>query len=147
VSWGPWYGPLLSGAAQQQAGGGAQSLTGAIFARAGSFGAGVLSTLSTLAGAVFTKTPSFGAGTISVAADPNNLQVTIVGTTAQLTWSASGTPGVADYSIFRRSPQTGAAFDPEVDTPIATGITGTSYDDENLAAREYDWQVFGRVPA
>jgi len=80
-------------------------------------------------------------------ADPTNLFVALSGKKALLTWDASGTGGVADYSVFRRSPSTRAAFDPAVDTAIAAGITTTSYVDAGLAVGTYDWEVFGRVPA
>lgn len=44
------------------------------------------------------------------------------------------------YLIFRRSPQTGEPFDPEVDTPIAT-TTNLTYPD-TPGEGEYDYQVF-----
>jgi hypothetical protein len=87
-----------------------------------------------------------GAGLAPGGFDPANLSVNIVSTTAQLSWDASPTPGVVDYLVFRRTPQTGQPFDPKVDTPVATGITVTSYDDESLDTGNYDWQVFGRIP-
>lgn len=72
-------------------------------------------------------------------------QVSSTGSTAQLDWDASPTANVQDYSIFRRTPPTGAAFDPETDTPIAAEVATTAYDDEDLAQGEYEWQVIGRV--
>lgn len=68
----------------------------------------------------------------------------MVGSTAQLTWSPSPTPGVVDYAVFRRSPPTGVPFSPATDTPIAV-VTGTSYDDQGLPTGSYEWQVFGRA--
>lgn len=80
--------------------------------------------------------------------DPPNVAIEITGTTAHLTWDASADPDVADYAVFRRTPQTGAAFDPNVDTPVASGITDLFYDDAGLSFdMPYDWQVFGRVAA
>jgi hypothetical protein len=90
------------------------------------------------------------AGTLTIVDtgfDPADLAVVINGTTAELSWTASGTAGVADYQVFRRTPQTGAAFDPTVDTPVATGIVGTTHNDTGLAPGDYDFQVFGRIPA
>jgi hypothetical protein len=78
--------------------------------------------------------------------DPANAQVTIVGTTAQLTWDASPTEGVVDYWVFRRTPQTGAKFDPLVDTPAATGIEALEYDDADREPASYDTEVYGRIP-
>jgi hypothetical protein len=78
----------------------------------------------------------------SVIYDPDNLQVSVTGSTASLTWDAS--PSVPDdYVIFRRTPQTGAPFDPEVDTPIGS-TAALFFDDEDLSEGDYDWQVFGR---
>jgi hypothetical protein len=90
------------------------------------------------------------AGTLTIVDtgfDPADLDVTINGTTAELTWSASPTAGVADYQVFRRTPQTGDPFDPETDTPVATGITDLFYDDVGLDPGDWEWQVFGRIPA
>lgn len=79
--------------------------------------------------------------------DPMDLAVDVtVPGTATLTWTASTTPGVVDYIVFRRTPTTGDPFDPYSETPIATGITDTDYDDAGLAADTYEWQVFGRIP-
>lgn len=81
-----------------------------------------------------------------VGGDPPGLYVVVEGSTARLYWDPSPTPNVADYSIYRRTPQTGAPFDPIVDTPIATGVVGLTYEDTGLTGGDYDWQVFGRVP-
>lgn len=79
--------------------------------------------------------------------NPVNFLVSMsLGNTASLTWNASPTAGVTTYSIFRRTPVTGAPFDPTVDTPIATGVSGTSYSDTGLAiGTQYEWQVFGEL--
>lgn len=49
-------------------------------------------------------------------------------------------PGVT-YEIFRRTPQTGAPFDPQSDTPLDTTVN-TSYDDLDVEPGDYDYQVF-----
>jgi Putative Ig domain/Concanavalin A-like lectin/glucanases superfamily len=77
-------------------------------------------------------------------ADPTGLAVVVVDNDAVLTWAGSPTPYVADYSIFRRSPSTGAVFNP-AGSPIASGITSLTYADNDLPTGSYDWQVFGRV--
>lgn len=79
-------------------------------------------------------------------ADPADLAVAFPSSgRADLTWSPSSDPGLLDYSVFRRTPSTGAAFTPGVDTPVASGITDESYSDTGLAPASYDWQVFGRL--
>ncbi|HEU4864643.1 MAG TPA: hypothetical protein VFT76_00220 [Actinomycetota bacterium] len=123
------------------------TLLGTSFLRAPTFAVGSLSSVRALSGAKFSKAPTFGVGSIVlVGGDPPGLTVTIVGSTAQLDWNPSPSPGVVDYSVFRRSPSTGAPFDPTTATPIATGITATAYNDTNLPVGSYDWQVFGRIP-
>jgi hypothetical protein len=77
--------------------------------------------------------------------DPPDLHVNVVSTTASLDWDASPS-SPTNYSIFRRTPQTGLPFNPNVDTPIATGVTALLYDDVGLAVGNYDWQVFGLLP-
>jgi hypothetical protein len=78
--------------------------------------------------------------------DPANLVVVVVDNDAALSWDGSPTPNVADYSVHRRTPATGAVFDPtNAATRIASGLTGLSYADLNRSAGTYDWQVFGRV--
>jgi hypothetical protein len=73
--------------------------------------------------------------------DPANLVVTPSG---ELSWDPS--PGdIIDYQVFRRTPQTGEPFNPTVDTPVATGITATSWTDESVESGDYDYQVYGRV--
>ena len=96
--------------------------------------------LSTLTDPVAPKT------TPITSADPANLTVTMVGTSAVLNATASPTVGVASYSVFRRSPATGAAFVPGVDTPIATGVT-LPYVDPSLTDGDYEWEIFGELPA
>lgn len=86
------------------------------------------------------------AGTFSSIYDPRNLVVTVSGVTASLSWDTSSALDVLDYSIFRRSPPTGVAFNPRFDTPVAAGISATTYDDTDLDAATYEWQVFGRIP-
>lgn len=82
---------------------------------------------------------------VLTSADPPALELSVTGADAALSWLVSPTGDVVDYSIFRRTPSTGAPFDPTVDTPVATGVTATSYADNGLAAGTYDWQVFGRI--
>lgn len=77
--------------------------------------------------------------------DPTELAVNVVGNEADLTWDPSTSPGLLDYSVFRRSPSTGASFTPGVDTPIASGVTDESYADSGLTIGSYDWQVFARL--
>jgi hypothetical protein len=79
-------------------------------------------------------------------ADPPNLTVIVTGTTVALDWDASGAAGLVDYKVFRRTPPTGVAFNPNSDTPIATGITATNYDDTGRSVDTmYEYQVFGRT--
>jgi hypothetical protein len=47
-----------------------------------------------------------------------------------------------DYAVFRRTPQTGAVFDPDVDTPLARTVPNL-YTDVGPAENDYDYQVFG----
>ena len=55
----------------------------------------------------------------------------------------SAAAALLQYHIFRRSPQTGQPFDPEVDTPVAVvNHPTTAYEDKDLPAGEYDTQVF-----
>jgi hypothetical protein len=76
--------------------------------------------------------------------DPENLAVIVDGTTGQLSWDASPFDP-DDYVIFRRSPPTDAAFDPETDTPVAIVPSNqTTYDDENLPPGEHEYQVYAR---
>ncbi len=63
---------------------------------------------------------------------------------AALTLGASGTGEFLEYAIFRRTPQTGAAFDPDVDTPLVEVVT-SPYVDESVAQGDYDYQVFRRT--
>lgn len=79
----------------------------------------------------------------SPSGDPTNLVVTQVGSDAHLVWDTS--TGALDYSIFRRTPQTGALFVPESDTPLASGISALSYTDDTVGIADYDYQVFGRL--
>jgi hypothetical protein len=74
--------------------------------------------------------------------DPANLQVSVTGSTASLTWDASPS-SPDDYVVFRRTPQTGDPFDPQVDTPVGS-TSDLFFDDEDLPEGDYDWQVFGR---
>jgi hypothetical protein len=84
--------------------------------------------------------------TLGGAFDPVITFAAQVGTDVLLEWDPSPTPGVTDYSVFRRSPQTGAPFDPTTDTPLASGILIEEYLDEDPPAGDYDYQVFGRIP-
>lgn len=86
-------------------------------------------------------------GVFSSIYDPRNLTVSASGTTAILSWTASTTLGVLDYSIFRRSPPTGVPFNPRFDTPVASSVSATTYSDTGLTSNTtYEWQVFGRIP-
>lgn len=67
------------------------------------------------------------------------------GQDATINWGAAVETPLVDYEVFRRSPATGERFDPEADTPVATGITDTQYVDSGLDAGDYDWQIFARI--
>ena len=70
--------------------------------------------------------------------------ISTAGSAEHLSWDESPTSGVVEYHVFRRSPQTGAVFDPDVDSPIAV-VEGLGHVDEGLDVAGYDWQAFGRV--
>lgn len=78
--------------------------------------------------------------------DPPDLAVSMSGTTATLTWSASQSGLVSDYDVYRRSPATGVPFVVGVDTPVATAVS-SPYVDSGLAAGDYEWEVFGNIGA
>lgn len=78
--------------------------------------------------------------------DPADLAVSVAGTTATLTWSASQSDGVTGYDVYRRTTPTGVPFVPGVDTPIATNVT-SPYADSGLSVASYEWQVFGAIAA
>lgn len=77
--------------------------------------------------------------------DPANLTADPSTDGIALSCAPSTTPGVTAYWWFRRTPANGTAFDPAVDTPIAT-TTGTSHLDDTAAFDvEYEFQVFGKL--
>lgn len=79
---------------------------------------------------------------LSAVGNPANLVGSQVGSAAHLEWDASS--GAIDYSIFRRTPQTGALFVPGTDSPLVSGVTDLYYDDITSPA-DYDYEVFGRL--
>lgn len=81
--------------------------------------------------------------------DPTGFTVVPTGpTTASLDWATATLAGVVDYLVFRRTPPSGALFVPGTDTPRASGVIASAYNDTGLlAATAYEYQVFGRVPA
>ena len=71
--------------------------------------------------------------------DPADLAVDVDGAVATLTWTAS--PNAVNYRVFRRSPQTGLPFDPNIDLQV--GATDQLvYIDSGLLNGTYDWQVY-----
>ena len=81
--------------------------------------------------------------------DPEDLTVTVDGTTASLSWPAPDMTGATDTDVFRRGPYAtegevdDSPFDPEVDSRITRVPVATlTYDDEDLDEGFYAWQVF-----
>jgi hypothetical protein len=60
-----------------------------------------------------------------------------------LTWDASPTAGVTEYSVRRRTGQTG---EPIGEASEIARTAATEYTDEGVADGEYDYQVYGVVP-
>jgi hypothetical protein len=79
----------------------------------------------------------------TVAVDPTGFDVTIVGTTAQLSWDAPDMAGATHVDVFHRAANDDTPFDPETDTRIhRVGVATTSWDHEGLSEGHHAWQVF-----
>ncbi len=84
--------------------------------------------------AIFKRTTGGGGG-IAVPAAPTNVTATAGNGQVGLSWTASG--GAASYAVYR-----GTSSGGEGSTPLASGITGTSYSDTGLAnATKYFYKV------
>lgn len=77
--------------------------------------------------------------------DPVNFTLTESGDAVDLACDPSPTANVVGYRWFRRTPETGVEFNPEVDSALAE-TAGTSYTDNSISLdTEYEYQVFGKI--
>jgi len=79
--------------------------------------------------------------------DPLTLSATATDDDIALSWAAPTTAGATHVDVFRRTPPTGAQFDPTLDTALTRlTVATTTYDDTTLANGTYEYQVFPVVP-
>lgn len=75
--------------------------------------------------------------------DPESLSASVSGSDVTLTWPAPTEPGATHTAVFRRTPPTGADFDPSTDTEIGRVTIGTlTYTDVSLSDATYEYQVW-----
>ncbi len=93
---------------------------------------------------VFTFTPTSAPGDTTAPSTPGTPSASASGTTVELSWSAStDNVGVTGYSVYRGAT---AGFTANAASRIAD-VTGTSYDDEDLAPGTYFYKVTARDAA